>query len=250
MQNSKLEHPVLNVSIGGTAAKKQPSSFSLYTSRDFPQITASLRFPAEPEIGKNGDQITISLSLGDEKHLLFAGEIYRAATYGKYRNMALTDGYKKLCDTKIIAAYRKETASVILQDALDKAGIEKTAVTCPAVEMARFSTESIPADLCIRQLIKGLEEHGHFGLRYFFDAENVFRFGTAKDTGKNEGKVYEFETGKNILKKGEGWIDVLPVPIRHSQEVIVDGVSLIAQSTDLDISGTRSNLRLRLGEAE
>jgi hypothetical protein len=153
MQASKLEHPVLNISIGGTAVEKRPSLFRLATDQDFHSVIAGLRFPADAEIGKKGDPVTVSLSLADENHLLFTGEIYSANTYGAYRDLALTDGFKKLCDTDIIAAYRKEKASVILQDTLDKAGIDKTAITCPEVEMARFSTEKIPADQCLKQLI-------------------------------------------------------------------------------------------------
>ena len=250
MQASKIQHPVLNVTVGGTDTGKRPSCFSLYTDQGFPQTLASLQFPSDKEIGKTGDLITVSLSLENETHTLFTGEIYTAGTHGRYRDLFLTDGFKKLCDTRIIAAYRKEKATVILQDILGKAGIDKTAVTCPAVEIARFSTESIPANQCIKQLLKALEEHGHKGLRFFFDADNTFRFGTATDTGKNEGKVYDFETRKNIVKKGDGWIDVFPLPIRHSQEVTVDGVSLIVDRTDMDISGSRSNLRLWLKEAE
>jgi hypothetical protein len=156
---------------------------------------------------------------------------------------------KKLCDTAIAAAYRKETAQVILQDTLDAAGIVRTAVTCPAVEIGRFSTEKIPADMHVRHLIKALEEHGHMGLRFFFDAEDVFHFGTAADTGKNEGAVFAFETGKNILKTREGVIEVLPLPIRHSQKVTVDGAELITTRTDLTVAGSRSRLVLWLEAA-
>ena len=249
MPASKLQHPVLNVTIGGAAAGKRPSCFNLCTDQGFPQTLASIQFPGDAEIGKTGDPVEVSFSLADEIHILFTGEIYTAGTYGRYRDLFLTDGFKKLCETSIIAAYRKEKASVILQDTLDKAGIEKTAITCPAVEIARFSTESIPANQCIKQLIKAIEEHGHTGLRFFFDAKDTFRFGTIEDTGKNEGAVYEFESRKNILKKGDGWIDVFPLPIRHSQEVKVDGVSMIADRTDMEISGSRSNLRIWLKEA-
>ena len=244
MQASKLQHPVLNVTIGGTATKKRPSYFSLLTDQDFHSVVASLRFPADMEVGKTGDPVTVNLSLADEKHILFTGEIYSEETYRGNHVFGLTDGYKKLTDTQIIAAYRKETASVILQDTLDKAGISKTAIACPTVEIARFSTENIPADRCIEQLIKALEEHGFKGLRFFFDADNTFRFGTADDIGKNEGKVYEFETGKNIFRKAEGHIHVLPLPIRHSQEIRIDGVNLVTYRTDLTVSGSCSRLRL------
>jgi len=103
--------------------------------------------------------------------------------------------------------------------------------------------------LCIKLLIKTLEEHGHIGFRFFFDEKNIFRFGTADDTGKNEGTVYEFETGKNILKKSMGKIEVLPLPIRHSREVTIDGVKLKTSRTYLSVSGSHSRLILWLREA-
>lgn len=249
MQNSKrLEHPVLSVSIGGGTAGIRPSVFSLITDWGCPSVLAYLRYPQDAETGNAGDPVTVQLSVADEQQLLFTGEICSAGIHGAYRNLALTDGYRKLCDTGITAAYRKETAAVILQDTLDTAGITKTAITCPAVEIARFSTERIAADRCIKLLIKALEEYGHKGLRFFFDAEDTFRFGTAGDTGKNEGPVFEFETGKNILKKGMGFIEVLPLPIRHSQTVMVDGAELCASRTDLTVSGIRSRLKLWLQE--
>lgn len=248
-KNDRLERPVLNVSINGNAVEKRPSSFSLMTDEGIASVVSVLKFPAELEIGKSGDPVQIHLSLAGEEHLLFTGEVLSAGIHGASRDLILTDSYSKLFTTSIIAAYRKETASVILQDTLDKAEIEKTAITCPAVEIARFSTEKISAFLCIKLLIKTLKEHGHSGFRFFFDAENTFRFGTADDTGKNEGAVYEFESGKNILKKDIGKIEVLPLPIRHSQEVKVDGVKFIANRTDLSVSGSHSRLILWLREA-
>jgi hypothetical protein len=241
--SNHLEHPVLAVSVAG-ASGRRPSAFSLITDEAFPSIGAYLRYPPDAEIGKAGDPVTVNLLFNEEKHLLFTGEIYSAGTHGAYRDLALTDGYKKLCDTGVVAAYRKENAKVILQDTLDKAEIGKTSITCPAVEVARFSTENIPADLCIKLLLKTLEEHGHKGLRFFFDAGDTFRFGTADDTGKNEGPVFEFETGKNILKKGDGFIEVLPLPIRHSQTVIIDGTEFVTHRTNLVVSGVRSRLIL------
>jgi hypothetical protein len=243
--SNRLEHPILAVSVAGVSGRR-PSAFSLITDEAFPSVGAYLRYPPDVETGKVGDPVTVELSFDEEKHLLFTGKIYSAGIHGTYRDLALTDGYKKLCDTAVIAAYRKESSKVILQDTLDEAGIGKTAVTCPAVEVARFSTEKIPADMCIGLLIKALEEHGHTGLRFFFDAEDTFRFGTANDTGKNGGPVFEFQAGKNILKKGEGFIEVLPLPIRHSQTVAVDGAELVTHRTALLVSGTRSRLKLWL----
>ena len=122
--------------------------------------------------------------------------------------------------------------------------IGSTAVSCPAVEVARFSTEKVPADKIITLLIKTLEEHGHHGLRFFFDEKNTFRFGTLEDSGKNEGAAFSFETGRNIIKKEDGMIETLPLPVRHSQEVTVDGKKLVTARTELFMSGKRSSLRL------
>ena len=237
-----LEHPVLDVAIGGAVVEKRPSAFSLITDDGFPSVMAQLQFPKDVEIGNVGEEVVVNLSFDDETHLLFTGVIYSAGIRGTHRELALTDGYKKLCDTNIAVAYRKETAQVILQDTLESAGISDSAISCPSVEVARFSTQKIPADMIIKLLIKTLEEHGHHGLRFFFDKENVFRFGTLEDNGKNEGAVFEFETGKNILKTGNNKIEVLPVPIRHSQEVTVDGKKLIPTRTELYLSGRRSRL--------
>jgi len=246
---NSFEHPVLNVSINGAAIEKRPSFFSLLTDEGFSSVVSILKFSADSGIGESGDPVEVHLSLAGTEYLLFTGKVLAAGIHGAYRDLILTDGYSKLFTTPIIAAYRKEKAKIILQDTLDGAGIEKTAITCPEVEIARFSTEKITAFLCIKLLIKTLEEHGHTGFRFFFDEEDTFRFGTAEDTGKNEGPVYEFETGKNILKKGDGKIEVLPLPIRHSQEVTVDGVNLITSRTDLSISGSHSRLILWLREA-
>ena len=250
MQTSnRLEHPALEISIGGAVVEKRPSAFTLITDGGFPSTMARLSYPQDVAVGEKGDPVTVHLAYGDDRSLLFTGEIFSAGQHGAFRDLDLTDGFKKLCDTDTVSAYRKETAKVILQDTLDQAGITKTAITCPSVEIARFSTERIPADACITLLIKALEEHDHTGLRFFFDAEDTFRFGAAADTGKNEGPAFEFETGKNIMKKGDGWIEVLPRPIRHSQEVVIDGVRMAPFRTDMSITGSRSRLVLWVKEA-
>jgi hypothetical protein len=246
MQISDFEHPVLNIKINGVTIDKRPSSFSLITDEGISSVMSVLVFPADSGVGKSGDHVQIYLSLDEQEHLLFTGNIMTAGIGGAYRNLILSDGFSKLIKTPVVAAYRKETAKAILQDTLESAGIEKIVITCPDVEIARFSTEKISSYLCIKLLIKTLEEHGHTGLKFFFDAEDAFRFGTIENTGKNEGAIYEFETGKNILKKGSRRIEVLPLSIRHSQEVIVDGVKLIVSRTAFNISGSHSRLALFL----
>ena len=242
----RLEHPVLAVSINGAVPEKRPSSFRLITDQGLPSTKAYLTFPSNVGIGNKGEKVTVSLTYGDKEDLLFTGVIYDTTIPGAHRYLFMTDGYKKLCDTPVIAAYRKEKATVILQDSLDAAGIKETVITCPDVEVARFSTMEIRADLIITHLIKALQEHSHYGIRFFFDEKDIFHFGTSKDTGKNEGEIFVFETGKTILEKGNGKIEVFPLPIRHTQKVIVDGEELVTHRTDLRISGFRSRFSLWL----
>jgi hypothetical protein len=246
---NRIEHPILNVEIGGGSPDRRPSSFSLVTDEGFPSVLASLRFPADETKGKTGDKVTVNMAIGSEEYLLFTGEVYSVSVSAKHRNLSLTDKYKKLCDTQIIAAYRKEQAGVILNDTLGSSGISEKSVTCPSVLIHRFSTKKIPAEYAIKLLIKALEEHSHMGLRFFFDEKDVFHFGTDADTGKNEGTAFEFETGKNIIRKGAGWIEVLPLPVRHTQNVTVDGKPLVTRRTDLKVAGNNSRLKLWLREA-
>jgi hypothetical protein len=183
------------------------------------------------------------------EHLLFTGSIYAVGARGAYRVLHLTDSYHALMSIHVTPAYRKETARAILQDILTNAEITKTSITCPNITLARFSAGTIPASECIAMLINALEEHGHIGLRYFFDAGDTFRFGTIQNTGKNDGEIYNFRTGRNILKKADGHIEILPLPIRHSQSVTVDGKEYMTRRTELIISGSRSSLIIWLEEA-
>ena len=246
---NRVEHPVLDVFIDGTAVETRPSSFTLITDAGFPSVVAHLQFPVDAEIGEPGALVTVSLSIDGECHKLFTGEVYLSGARGSCRSLSLTDGYKKLCDTSIAAAYRKEMARIILQDTLECAGLNDTDITCPAVEIARFSTEKISADKIITHLIKTLEEHGHHGLRFFFDEKNIFRFGTPEDSGKNEGPDFSFETGKNILQTKDNLIEILPQPIRHSQKITVNGKKLMSARTELYLSGKHSRMTLWLKEA-
>ncbi|MDR2394819.1 MAG: hypothetical protein LBD93_11800 [Treponema sp.] len=59
---------------------------------------------------------------------------------------------------------------MIVQDTLDAAGITETVITCPAVELARFSMARITADECITLRITALYEYGYTVFSYFFDA--------------------------------------------------------------------------------
>jgi hypothetical protein len=239
-----LQYPVLEVAVNGTKVEKRPSAFSLVTDRGAPSVMARLSYPADVTVGSAGNPITVSLLSGEDTMILFTGEIYDAKVHGAYRDLRLTDGYKKLCDTLFNPAYRKEQAKAIVEDALGAAGIADKKITVPPVELARFSLVSSPVKICFDLLIKALEEHGHHGLRYFFDAENVFRFGTLEDTAVNEGDAVTLETAKNIIRTGSGWVETLPLPIRHSQEVTIDGVAMKTYRTSLRVSRAESRLRL------
>ena len=252
MQNNDLlRHPVIEVSIGGTVVEKRPSLFNLVTQSGFHSVMAALLYPAGSGVGAKGDEITVSLVSGDKTDLYFTGTVYSANIRGKYRALALTDGYKKLCDTEFAAAYRREKAANILDDILGAAGIAGGKITCPDVEMARFSTPAIPARRCIGLLVDALKEHGAEGLGYFFDERDVFHFGTEAsglETGRNEGELFGFETGRNILKTGSGWIEVLPRPVRHTQNITVNNKPVVTSGTNLTVSRRLSRLTLWVKE--
>jgi hypothetical protein len=251
LQNSEiLKHPVVEVSTGGTVAGERPSEFKLATQAGFHSVTARLLYPADSETGNIGDEVTASLAEGDKTDLYFTGKTYSANFHGKYREPRLTDSYKKLCDTVFTAAYRKEKAANILDDILGAAGITEKSVACSGVELARFSTQTVTARLCADLLIDALKEHGvEKNKLFFFDEKDTFHFGTGADTGRNEGAEYVFETGKNILKTGSGWIEVLPRPIRHTRESAVNGKAMLTVRSDLTVSRKLSRLTLWLGEA-
>jgi hypothetical protein len=242
--SNALKQPVLTVMIAGQDTEKQPSSFTLITDAGLPSVMAKLTYPRGEVIGAVGDSITISLVAGEERVKYFTGTIYKIYAEGKLQILGLSDGYKTLCNTTITPAYRKETVKAILQDTLNAAGITETAVACPGVELARFSTVSISAARCIDLLIQAIEEHSVHGLRYFFDAEDRFHFGTGADTGRNEGEVIAFESRKDIITAGDGYIEVMPHPIRHSQTIKVDDRAMETVRTELVIS--RANSRLTL----
>jgi hypothetical protein len=244
-----LQHPIIEVSIGGTLAGERPSSFHLSTLAGCPDVIAELRFPADSEIGKEGEAVTVSLAHDDKTDLYFTGSIYRIGKQGQYRVLDLSDSYRKLWLTEFTAAYRKEKDASILDDISGAAGIAEKSITCPGVELARFSTARISASLCIDLLIDALKEHGAEGLAYFFDEKDVFHFGTPSDTGRNEGGAETFESGKNIIRSGSGWIEILPRPIRHTQRITVDGTEVLTMRTELFVSRKSSRQTLWFREA-
>ncbi|MDR1175324.1 MAG: hypothetical protein LBK83_07640 [Treponema sp.] len=248
MQNSELQYPVLRVTINGTPVDRRPAAFRLMTDQGVPAVIARLSYPADVPAGKPGDALTVSLSTGGADSVLFTGELYGAAVHGAYRELSLTDGYKKLCDTAVMPAYRKEKAAVILEDTLEASGITTTNITCPDLTLNRFSTERVSAARCIHLLIHALGEFGEAGLRYFFDAENIFHFGKKEGAGRNEGPEINLETGNNIISRGEGRLEILPAPVRHSQNITVDGRVQETVRTDMIISQSNSRLTIWVKE--
>jgi hypothetical protein len=243
-----LNRQRLSVSIGGSAVDRRAVSFRLQTASGFHAVSARLLYPADSDAGNAGDDITVSLITDNKTDLYFTGKIYSAALQDSKRELLLTDSYQKLCDGRYAAAYRKEKAASILDDILQAAGISGTLITCPDAELARFSTPTMPCRRVVDLLIDALKEHGFTGLNYFFDAKDVFHFGTASDTGMNEGEAYAFESAKNILKTGTLWIETFPAPIRHTQKVTVNGTELVTVRTDVTISGKRSRLAMYFRE--
>ena len=249
MRSSDIHRPVVEVSIGGTVVESPPAKFELSTQTGIHSVIARLAYPADSEVGGIGEEITVSLVSDGARDLYFSGVIYSAAAHGKHRELLLADGYKKLCETDFTAAYRKEKAVSVLEDILGAAGIAKKSVTCPDVELARFSTPPIPARRCIDLIVAALREHGAERLEYFFDEKDIFHFGTPEDTGKNEGEAEDFETGKNITRSGPGWIEIVPRPIRHTRKITVNGKSLVTVRSDLTVSRSSTRLILCLREA-
>jgi hypothetical protein len=244
-----LKRQTLEVSIGGSVVDKHAVSFRLQTASGFHSVAARLLYPADSGVGNVGDDITVSLITDNKTDLYFTGKIWSAALQDSKRELLLTDSYQKLCDGEYAAAYRKEKAAAILEDILGAAGISDTLITCPDVELARFSTQTMSCRQLIDLLINALKGHGFAGLNYFFDAKDVFHFGSVSDTGINEGEAYAFESAKNILKTGTLWIETLPAPIRHTQKISVNGREVFTVRTDVTISGKRSRLAMYLGEA-
>jgi hypothetical protein len=244
-----LKRQTLAVSIGGSVVDQHAVSFRLQTASGFHSVVARLLYPADRDVGSVGDDITVSLATDSKTDLYFTGKIYSAALQDSKRELLLTDSYQKLCGSEYAAAYRKEKAAVILEDILGAAGISDTLITCPDVELARFSLQTMSCRRLIDLLIDALTAHGFAGLAYFFDAKDVFHFGTANDTGRNDGEAYAFESAKNILKTGTSWIETLPAPIRHTQKITVNGAEFLTVRTDVAISGKRSRLALYFGEA-
>jgi hypothetical protein len=244
-----MQHPLLMVTIAGTAIEQRPSEFRLETEQSNHGVIATLRYPYDDtEQGQVDDPVEVVLSVGENEYLLFTGRIVDIGVNWAYRDLLLSDSFQSLCKVFVTPAYRKEMASVILQDTLDVAGITDTAITCPDVELARFSTDAISAERCIEQMSKALEEYGFLDLRWFFDEGNTFHFGTLSDTGRNEGEVFEFESGDNIFRSGMDycgkWIEVLPLPIRHSQKIKINDVGLLTVRTAMSISARQSRLKV------
>lgn len=248
MPSNKIIHRhTLEVELNGQLTDTRACRFNLVTQKGFSSVFATLHFPAGSKDGKKGDSIKVYIADKESKDLYFTGTVDDVFQSGSYRLLSLTDRYSKLCSTMFSASYRKEKASSIITDILDAAGVSEKSVTVPDVELARFSTKDIPANLVLDILIDALEAHGVKKLCYFFDEKDCFHFGTTKDTGKNTGETFRFNTKENIFSHGADWFETLHAPIRHSMKVTVDGVSKEVIRTDLTVLEGVSRLILHVG---
>ncbi len=238
----------VDVTLSGQRVAKRPLSFRLVTDQCLPAAICELEYPSSVAFGKDGEEVAVSLKTPEKTAVLFTGQVYDAKVYGNVRKLSLADGYKKLFDTALSTAYRKESAAVILSDILDAAGITDREITCPDVEISRFSHAEKSAVELIVSLMGTLKTFGFSGLRYFFDAENLFRFGTIDDSAVNSGDPLSLETGRTIIEKRPGRILTFPAAFRHSQSLEVDGTSLVATRTELVLSARRSYLAIRVKE--
>jgi hypothetical protein len=243
-----LKRQILEVSIAGAIVESHASVFRLKTSSFSHGISASLEYPSDSETGNAEDEISISVITDGISVLYFTGTIKEVSLQDSKRILILTDGYKKLCESTYVCAYRKEKASVVLDDILSAAEITEKSITCPDVELARFSTKTETCKRLIDLLIDSLKSYGFEKIDYFFDEKNIFHFGTFEDMrnkflGKNETEADStFESAKNIISMRNGTVETLPAPIRHSQSITVNGEEKITHFTDLIISGKKSRL--------
>jgi hypothetical protein len=245
-----MQNLLLAVSIDGTTIDERPVEFSLWTDKSGHGVIAYLLYPFSMDKGSQGDAVVISLADGENETVLFTGFVSALGKIrGAYRKLYLSDDYEKVYGTFITPLYRKEKVSIMLQDTLDAVGISDTAITCPELELARLSLDRVSAAFFLDLLVKVLEEYGFSDMKWFFDSNNVFHFGTFEDTGKNEGEeVSALVGGENILRTGIDlwgrWLEVLPLPLRHSQKITVDGEEMVTIRTEMLVSARHSRLKV------
>ncbi len=225
----------LRISVNGSSMP-QAVHFSLITDSATAFTVASL--DTLSVYGKAGEQILITL----DDAVLFTGEILNVSRVGQYQRHTLSDGCNRLCVHCILPAYRKESASRILSDILDTAGIDTKVMTVPDVVLSRFSSPRISCYTAIVQLVEALGEYGHTDIRFFFDAENRLRFGTFADTAKNTDDEYSFTSNKNIISHRKHIIETFPLPLRHSQIISINGEKRKTIRTELTYAYKKSRL--------
>lgn len=247
----KIQRPVVNVMINGKDITDKIHKFTLTTDSDLPHIVSQLEYSNDFNKAKPDDSIQVTLSYGQKTYRIFSGHIFRISNERQKTVLHLIDGFVKLWTVICTVSYRKEKAKVILTDIIQKAGLQDTEITCPDVEFARFSTQQIPVSEIIKKIIETLKNYGYQRVfRFFFDTTNTFRFGTLADTGKNPGERFAFETGVNIIEKGDSRFQSIALPIRHSQEIEVDKKSIIPNRTKLIISKRESRITIWGREAD
>ncbi|MBN2536375.1 MAG: hypothetical protein JXB88_26060 [Spirochaetales bacterium] len=243
--NFKINRPVIRVIINNHVVTDKPHRFILRTDYDLPYVIAELVYPGNISPGNPHDSVVITLIYNTDTYRLFSGYIFKISKQKQKTVLHLSDGFEKLWATVLAVSYRKENARVILNDIIQKAGLTNVQIACPVVEFARFSTLQIPVSEIIRKIIETLKSYGYdYEYRFFFDADNTFRFGTLSDTGINPGERFAFETGVNIIEKGDSRFQTVALPIRHSQEIEVNKKTIIPHRTSLVISRTESRIMI------
>ena len=241
---NKITRPVLQIYINNTIESHKIHKFSISTDVHYPYCTPELELTGEYTGTKQGDVIKITLYLNNKTYTLFTGLIFKITYEYNKTTLHLIDGFLDLCNTRQSLSYRKEKALNILNDILEKAGVAECEITCPDVIFERF-VSSVPANEIIKEIIETLKSYGQDEkYRFFFDTNNVFRFGTLDDTGINPGERFVLKSGVNIITKKGNCITTMPLPIRHSQEIEVDGKSFIPYRTEMIIGSKASRIKI------
>lgn len=155
----------------------------------------------------------------------------------------LKEGNRKFYNSSFGESYRNEKAKYILQDILDFSKISKTEIECPDVEIERILFNNICPIFAIEQLIKTIYCYSREKvLKFFFDKDNVFRFGSIDDKAVNKNDLFDIKTGNITKRYLSNTILTLPLPVRHSQKVKVEDKEVNVLATAMNISPTNSYL--------
>jgi hypothetical protein len=94
--------------------------------------------------------------------------------------------------------------------------------SCPAVRLKRFSYGSITARNILHKLIYCLENSFNMaGIIFFFDNQNIFRFGNITDIRILSDKI-EVKKGNNLIHTTGNIFESFALPVQFNQEIIVN----------------------------